>query len=85
MAPGATGRFDADPSAYAEYLRTPLGRLRSELAWRNLERELPRPRAIPPCALDLGAGTGELALRLAEAGWSVTLVDGSHRMLDQAD
>ena len=85
MAPGATGRFDADPSAYAEYLRTPLGRLRCELAWRNLERELPRPRAIPPRALDLGAGTGELALRLADAGWSVTLVDGSPRMLDQAD
>jgi S-adenosylmethionine-dependent methyltransferase len=85
MAPSATARFDADPSAYAEYLRTPLGRLRCELAWRNLERELPRPRAIPSRALDLGAGTGELALRLAEAGWSVTLVDGSHRMLDQAD
>jgi S-adenosylmethionine-dependent methyltransferase len=84
MAPNATGRFDADPSAYAEYLRTPPGRLRSELAWRNLERELPRPRAIPPRALDLGAGTGELALRLAEAGWSVTLVDGSARMLDHA-
>jgi S-adenosylmethionine-dependent methyltransferase len=84
MAPNATGRFDANPDAYADYLRTPLGRLRSELTWRNLERELPRPLATPPRALDLGAGTGELALRLAEAGWTVTLVDGSPRMLEHA-
>jgi S-adenosylmethionine-dependent methyltransferase len=84
MVPNARGWIDADPSAYADYLETPLGRLRSELAWRNLERELPRPGAAPARALDLGAGTGELALRLAEAGWSVTLVDGAPRMLQRA-
>ncbi len=76
--------FDADPSAYSEYLRTPLGRLRSELSWRNLEPHLPRPGTPPPRALDLGAGTGEMALRLAASGWSVTLVDGSRRMLELA-
>ena len=80
----APERFDADPSAYADYLRTPLGRLRSELSWRNLEPHLPRPGTPPPRALDLGAGTGEMALRLAAAGWSVTLVDGSRRMLERA-
>ncbi len=80
----APQRFDGDPFAYAEYLRTPLGRLRSELSWRNLEPHLPRPGTTPPRALDLGAGTGELALRLAAAGWSVTLVDGSPRMLERA-
>ena len=84
MVPKSKGWLDADPSAYADYLETPLGRLRTELAWRNLERELPRPGAIPRRALDLGAGTGELALRLAQAGWSVTLVDGSPRMLHRA-
>ena len=26
--------FDADPLAYQEYLRTPLGRLRTELSWK---------------------------------------------------
>jgi S-adenosylmethionine-dependent methyltransferase len=81
MTRSAPERFDADPSAYEEYLRTPLGRLRLELSWRNLEPHLPCPGTPPPGALDLGAGTGEMALRLAAAGWSVTLVDGSRRML----
>ncbi len=84
MTRSARERFDADPAAYAEYLRTPLGRLRSELSWRNLQPHLPRPGRLPPRALDLGAGTGEMALRLAAAGWSVTLVDGSRRMLERA-
>src|SRR5512144_2156679 len=84
MPPSAPERFDADPSAYEEYLRTPLGRLRSELSWRNLEPHLPRPGGPPPRALDLGAGTGAMALRLAAAGWAVTLVDGSRRMLERA-
>jgi S-adenosylmethionine-dependent methyltransferase len=84
MTRSAPERFDADPFAYEEYLRTPLGRLRSELSWQNLEPHLPRPGTAPPRALDLGAGTGEMALRLAAAGWSVTLVDGSRRMLERA-
>lgn len=83
MALRAPERFDADPSAYAEYLRTPLGRLRLELSWRNLEPHLLRRGSPPRRALDLGGGTGELTLRLAAAGWSVTFVDGSPRMLEQ--
>lgn len=81
MSPDAPDRFDRDPSRYADYLRSPLGRLRIELALANLEPLLPRPAGA---ALDLGAGTGELALRLAERGWRVTLVDGSPRMLRRA-
>lgn len=84
MTQSAPERFDADPSAYADYLGTPLGRLRSELSWRTLEAHLPRSRLSPPRALDLGAGTGETALRLATAGWLVTLVDGSPRMMERA-
>lgn len=84
MTRSAPERFDADPSAYEAYLRTPLGQLRAELSWQNLESHLPRPGTPPPRALDLGAGTGEMALRLAAAGWSVTLVDGSRRMLERA-
>lgn len=84
MTRSAPERFDIDPSAYAEYLRTPLGRLRSELSWRNLESHLPCAGTPPPRALDLGAGTGEMALRLAAGGWAVTLVDGSPRMLGRA-
>ena len=84
MTQSAPERFDADPSAYADYLRTPLGRLRSELSWRTLEAHLPRPRGSPPRGLDLGGGTGETALRLATAGWLMTLVDGSPRMIERA-
>lgn len=84
MPPSAPERFDADPSAYAEYLRTPLGRLRAELSWLHLRPHLPRPEGATPRALDVGAGAGEMALRLAAMGWSVTLVDGSQRMLDHA-
>ncbi len=67
MTRSAPQRFDADPRAYAEYLRTPLGRLRSELSWRNLEPHLPRPGTLPPRALDLGAGTGEMDVASPEA------------------
>lgn len=84
MTQSAPERFDADPSPYADYLGTPLGRLRSELSWRTLEAHLPRPGASPPRALDLGGGTGETAVRLAAAGWLVTLVDGSRRMIERA-
>ncbi len=84
MASRPTRWSDVDPAAYAGYLETPLGRLRSELAWRNLEPHLPRRGATAPRALDLGAGTGQTALRLAAAGFRVTLVDGSPRMLERA-
>ncbi|HTP27039.1 MAG TPA: methyltransferase domain-containing protein [Anaeromyxobacteraceae bacterium] len=85
MPESASERFDTDPRAYSDYLRTPLGSLRLELSWLNLMEHLPRPSRSPPRALDLGAGTGEMALRLAASGWSVTLVDGSRRMLEMAN
>ncbi|HEU4383531.1 MAG TPA: methyltransferase domain-containing protein [Anaeromyxobacteraceae bacterium] len=84
MTQSAPERFDADPSAYADYLHTPLGRLRSELSWRTLEAHLPRSGPSTPRALDLGGGTGETAVRLAEKGWLVTLVDGSPGMIERA-
>jgi S-adenosylmethionine-dependent methyltransferase len=76
--------FDDDPSAYAEYLSSPLGRLRTELAWANLQSHLPPRRTAPLRAVDLGAGTGEMALRLAAAGWQVTVVDRASSMLERA-
>jgi len=36
-----TSRF-VDADKYAAYLKTPVGRLRSELAWENVRRFLPR-------------------------------------------
>jgi S-adenosylmethionine-dependent methyltransferase len=84
MHPVPPDSFDGDPSPYVEYLRSPLGRLRTELAWAHLGPFLrPRPGATGR-ALDLGAGTGEMALRLAGIGWQVTAVDRAPRMLERA-
>lgn len=68
-----------DAEKYASYLKTPLGRLRCDLAWENLRSVLPgAPRQR---ALDLGGGTGSVGLRLARMGFSVVLLDSSEEML----
>lgn len=78
-------RFQSEAKKYAAYLETPEGRLRTDLAFANLEDFLPRlhaGRAL--CALDLGCGTGAMGLRLARLGMQVTLLDSSPAMLDIA-
>jgi len=74
-----TSRF-RDADRYASYLKTPAGRLRSELAWENLRCCLPRAAAMRR-ALDLGGGTGFAAVRLAQMGFEVVLLDSSKEML----
>ena len=72
-----------DPQAYGEYLRTVSGRLRADLAWNNLRSFLPsEPDAA---ALDVGSGTGEMAVRLAECGFQVTVLDVSEAMLAETE
>lgn len=71
-----------DAERYASYLKTPLGRLRSDLAWENLRGVL--PEAPRQRVLDLGGGTGSVSLRLAQMGFSVVLLDSSEEMLDIA-
>ncbi|MDQ2809634.1 MAG: methyltransferase domain-containing protein [Chloroflexota bacterium] len=66
---------------YEAYLRSPLGRLRSELVWQQLALHL---GSSPLRVLDAGSGPGELALRLARAGHTVTLVDAAPAMLQRA-
>ena len=57
-------RFQSGANKYAVYLETPEGRLRTDLAFANLQDFLP-PQAKPSlCALDLGGGTGATAIRL---------------------
>jgi S-adenosylmethionine-dependent methyltransferase len=68
---------------YAAYLRTLGGRLRADLAWTNLLDFLPA-NASGLRALDVGGGTGTLAIRMAERGFDVTLLDISERMLSLA-
>ena len=78
-------RFRSEAHKYAAYLVTPEGRLRSDLAFADLEEFLPRaPVNRPLRALDAGGGTGATAVRLARLGIQVTLVDSSEAMLEIA-
>jgi len=78
-------RFRSDAQKYAAYLETPEGRLRLDLAFANLREFLPMP-AANGClrVLDVGCGTGAIAIRLARLGLQVTLLDSSQAMLDIA-
>jgi S-adenosylmethionine-dependent methyltransferase len=69
-----------DAEKYSEYLRTSSGRLRSDLAWENLQAFLPDP-AGERRVLDLGGGTGAISVRLARKGFQVVLLDSSEEML----
>jgi S-adenosylmethionine-dependent methyltransferase len=69
-----------DAEKYAAYLKTSAGRLRSELAWENVRRFLPRD-AAKHRALDVGGGTGFASMRLARLDHEVTLLDSSEQML----
>ncbi len=78
-------RFQSGANQYAAYLETTEGRLRSDLAFANLQDFLPRSQPEKSlCALDVGCGTGATAVRLARLGMSVTLLDSSPAMLDIA-
>ena len=74
-----TARFQ-DAEKYATYLGTTAGKLRLDLAWANLCELLPRS-ATGLHALDIGCGTGAFALRLAQLGFEVDLLDASDAML----
>jgi len=79
----AEGRFGQGAGAWAHYNRMPLGRIRGEVTWHNLARHLPAvtDSARPPCILDVGGGSGELALRLVQHGYRVWLSDCAPAML----
>jgi len=74
-----TLRFQ-DAERYAAYLKTPAGRLRSELAWANMRRFLSHDSSNRR-ALDVGGGTGFVSVQLARLGHAVVLLDGSDQML----
>src|SRR5262249_50888870 len=76
-------RFRSDAQKYAAYLETPEGRLRLDLALANLQEFLPPAKDFLR-VLDVGCGTGAIAVRLARLGLHVTLLDSSQAMLDIA-
>jgi 2-polyprenyl-3-methyl-5-hydroxy-6-metoxy-1,4-benzoquinol methylase len=65
---------------YSSYLKTPTGKLRTDLAWENLCRFLPNP-VSEKRALDLGGGTGLTGIRLAQMEFQVVLLDTSEEMI----
>jgi len=78
-------RFQSGAKNYAAYLETPEGRLRTDLAFANLQDFLSTPPARKPLyALDVGCGTGAAAVRLAQLGFHITELDSSQAMLDIA-
>ena len=77
-------RFQNGADKYAAYLETPEGRLRIGLAFANLQDFLPQLTKPSLRALDVGCGTGAAAVRLAQLGIHVTLLDSSPAMLDIA-
>src|SRR6266436_8112495 len=76
-------RFQTGAAKYAAYLETPEGQLRLDLSFANLQDFLPQTTRTL-LALDLGGGTGAIAVRLARLGLHVTLLDASLPMLDLA-
>ena len=78
-------RFENGAQDYAAYLESPEGRLRIDLAFENLQEFLPQPQANKSLfVLDVGAGTGATAVRLAHLGFYVTQLDSSQAMRDIA-
>lgn len=78
-------RFHSEAQKYAAYLETPEGRLRLDLAMATLQEFLPLPPTKDSLrVLDVGCGTGAIAIRLARHGLHVTLLDSSQAMLDIA-
>ena len=80
-------RFETGAAAYAAYLLTTEGRLRLDLAWTNLRQCFSAQNLDADqekSALDVGGGTGALAVRLALKGWRVEVIDLSDQMLEMA-
>src|SRR5215472_3172666 len=78
-------RFQKGAQEYADYVEVPAGRLRTDLAFANLQDFLPASQPKEPMsALDVGCGPGLTAVRLMQLGFHVTQLDSSQSMLDLA-
>lgn len=73
--------FDQKAQEWLRYTASPGGRLRHIVILHHLQMHAP-PR--PQDVLDAGGGTGEIALDLAREGHTVTFLDISPAMIEQA-
>lgn len=78
--------FDSRAVRFAQNIYgTPKGEIRLAILWRDLQQHVPwlsdgQPKKI----LDIGAGLGHFAIRLAALGHELTCVEPSREMLQQA-
>jgi len=70
--------FDDKAEWFDDHYRTTRGRVRLALTLERLEQTLPAP---PARVLDVGGGSGIVAVPLAERGYEVTLLEPSDGML----
>ncbi len=78
--------FDARAVRFANNIYgTPKGEIRLAILWRDLQKTIPwLQTAEPKKILDIGAGLGHLAIKLAAQGHAVTCVEPSAEMMQQA-
>jgi ubiquinone/menaquinone biosynthesis C-methylase UbiE len=74
--------FDERAEWFDGHYRTTRGRVRRELVSERLRASIP---PAPATVLDVGGGSGAIAIPLAKAGYRVTLVDPSAGMLAVAE
>ena len=78
--------FDARAARFANNIYgTPKGEIRLAILWRDLQQHIPwLSSGASRRILDVGAGLGHLAIKLAEQGHEVVCVEPSKEMLQQA-
>ncbi len=81
-------RSEAKAQLLREQAEAPQGRLQTELVWRFLVRHVvarPERERDMLDVLDVGAGLGEISMRLAEGGHKVTLLEPSMCLLETVE